>query len=601
VHPTPHPSDESAVSDPRGDDLAARAGASWRALARTGWPLVLACAISCSGIEGDVDLAPLVRTANHPDGDLRDSDVMGPIVPYVEDRDTEFYGVRPLFTVEDRPFDESLAGREKVISFIAPFGKYHSNPRTTQFRFSPLLWSTSTSTAKGVEDYDFVLFPILWFGSTTVPEDVRGVGERDDSYFAAFPLIGQINSFLAYDRIQFVGWPLFQRLYKRVFEQEGEEAFTSIALLIGWTTGWPRGGSWHVIPFYSQSKWVYPPYQAPSYPEGADPSQPLPRYDKRMYLPPFIHVWDDDLDRGAGKETKLLAVWPFFKHEWSYDHEFWTILWPFFRVNKEWPYLRDAHQAKMGTALSATEAQTDERTNVLYDVFTQAVYRYVRTEEYWRQRILLFLWAEYHSLPEERRNTRLDSIAFFQPIGFWKRDAWEDEGDGHRYHDRSYYVLVPFFHSLYRYWLDEEWNETGRVDRFVKLWPLVSYENNADGSANVHVFTLLPLRVERFVKDFNDAWLPFVNLYGYERTSDAEGGRVLHTALFRLVKWYRDANEDSLSVPILYTGRTLRSESGTQYTRRVLFGLFGLEGEDAPDGTAISKTLRLFWIPIPLS
>lgn len=558
---------------------------------------------SLDGLERDVDLAPFVRNLEHPSNGSRDADFMGPIVPVTDSfnaPDVHFYGVRPFFTVEDRPWDESLEGREKVVSFIAPFGKYHTNPRTTQFRFSPLLWSTTTRTAPGHEDYDFILFPILWFGNTKIDESVRGVGERDDSYFGLFPLVGQINSFLAYDRIQFLGWPILQRLYKRVFREEPEESFTSVALFVGWTEGVPRGGSWHALPFYSQSLWTYPPHRAPKYPPGSDPGQPLPLYDKRIYLWPFIHQYEMDLDRGPGKETHLLAIWPFFKHEWSYDHEFWTILWPFFRINKEYPYLRDAHRMKQGKELTEDEAKAEPNTNVLYDVMTQAVYRYVRTEEYWRQRILLLLWAEYHTLPLDKKNSRIDSIAILQPIGFWKRDAWERESDEYAYHDRSYYVLVPFHTTLNRYYLDKDGNENGKVDYFTKIWPLFTYENNADGSAEFHTFTLLPLRVERFVKDFNDAWLPFVNLYGYKRKPDAEGGAEQHTALFTLVKWYHDAKESTLSIPAIYTGRTLQGEQSTQYTHRFLFGMFGVEGEDAQDGTTKSKTLRLFWIPIPL-
>lgn len=579
------------------------------------------CFAACSSIENDLDLSPFVRNLEHPHSRFEDGDFLGPIVPFVEERGLRFYGVRPFFTVENRAWAESSgADRETVVSFIAPFGKYHSNPRTTQWRFSPLLWSTSTTTAPGHEDYDFIFFPILWFGSSTIDDSIRGIGERDDTYFALFPLAGRINTFLGYDRIEFLGWPILQRLYKRVFREEPEESLTSVILFIGWTQGVPRGGSWHALPFYSQSLWTYPPNQAPYYPPGADPNEPLPRYRKYIYGWPFVHWQENDLDRGPGKETFLFAVWPFFKHEWSYDHEFWTILWPFFRVNKEWPYMRESHRAKKasekageddhaaferGLAMSEEEAKSDENTNVLYDVMTQAVYRYVRTGEYWRQRILLLLWAEYHTLPETKKDSRIDSWAVFQPIGFWKRDAWEREYgmDGKTllaYHDRSYYLLAPFYMTLNRYYLDEAGEETGKVDYFTKLWPLFSYEKNADGSADIHSFSLLPLRVERFVKDFNDAWLPFVNLYRYRRFADRDGGGEQHSALFTLVKWYRDDHENTVSIPAIYTGRTLNIDGTRHYTHRFLFGMFGVEGEESLDGAPKRRAMRLFWIPVPL-
>ncbi len=640
---------------------------------RTNRSLASACVLvssvlaGCSStIEGDLDLSPLARNLAHPGAQLRDTDILGPIIPDVETPSLHFYGVRPFFTAENRDWAEGKAGeRETVVSYIAPFGKYHSNPRTTQLRFVPLFWSTHTQTAPGHDDYDFQLSIFVWYGSTHIDDSIRGIGERDDHYFALFPLAGRIDSFIGYDHIDFLGWPILQRLTKRVFREEPEEEFNSIALLFGWTTGVPRGGSWHIIPLYAQSLWTYPPHQAPYYAPDVDPNEPLPSYDKRMYLWPFIHIYHMDMDRGPNRDTHLVAVWPFYKREWSYDHEYETYLWPFYRVHREYPWMRQSYKDKIAKdrsditfdnlmldapiegketangedarkrataeadkkadeayakeqAVTEDGAHDSEHTNILRDIGTQLIYRYIRTQDYWRQRILLLLWAEYHTLPETKTDDRIDSLAILQPILFWKRDAWwaetanspdpsvktwTDEKERwpvKRYHDKSYYVLVPFFMNFDRYYLDAKGNETGKVDYFTKLWPLFSFEQNADGSADSHIFSLLPLRVERFVKDFNDAWLPFVNLYGYKRKSDAEGGGTQHTALFTLVKWYHDATENTVSIPVLYTGRTLRDDTSSHYTHRFLFGLFGIEGEDALDGTPKSKTMRLFWIPIPL-
>ncbi|MCP5120218.1 MAG: hypothetical protein GY953_56195, partial [bacterium] len=199
----------------------------------------------------------------------------GPFVSHVTDGRTTQYGIRPLFMTQTRPYrDQGTEANETVTSFIAPFGKYHSNPRTTQLRFWPLFWYTRERTGVGGIDTDFLLFPLLMTGSSTPPVGALAAGERPESYFALFPLVGQVNSFVGYDKFQFLGWPLLQRLTKRVYDEE--ESFWSLALLFGWITGAPRGGSWHALPLYSQSVWTYPPHRAPHYPEGADPAQPLP-------------------------------------------------------------------------------------------------------------------------------------------------------------------------------------------------------------------------------------------------------------------------------------------------------------------------------------
>ena len=110
----------------------------------------------------------------------------------------------------------------------------------------------------------------------------------------------------------------------------------------------------------------------------------------------------------------------------------------------------------------------------------------------------------------------------------------------------------------------------------------------------------LPLRLDKYVKDFNDSWGVFLNLYRYESAPKALGGATRHTVFMNLVKAYFDDKESSLSIPLLFTTRTVKENGVTRYSRRFLAGLFGWEGEDGPDG-ASSSAIRLFWIRIKLS
>lgn len=577
--------------------------------------------VACSGIEHDIDLAPIFRTADHQRpgaegedaGRLNETDIFGPIVPFVQsirengsdEQDVTLTGVRPLFTMEERAWAEG-EGRERVVSFLAPFGKFHTNPRTTQVRFVPLFWYTVEKTGDGHEDRDFIIFPVFWLGKSNPPEEARGAGETDELHIALFPLIGQLSEVLGYQKMQFLAWPILQRLYKRTYWDDddpnyAEEALTSIALLLGWTTGFPRGGSWHALPFYLKSVWNYPPYKAPRYPEGADPSKPLPYYDKRSYLWPFIHYQKLNLDRGPGNETTLFSIWPFFKHEQGIDRDFRTYGWPFIRYNREYPLMRESAAAMAGLDWPVPEevAKAPENTNVLIDFMTQAIFRYEKTTDYWKRRILLLLWAEHHSRPEtpQPNSGRIDSTAILQPIGYWNRLVQERTENG-GYDERAIWLLTPFFQTHGRSYVDRDGNQNGQTDRFTRLWPLISYERKADGSRDIFAFPLLPLRLERFVKEFLDSWGPFVNLYRYQRMPDRLGGAERHTALFTLVKAYRDKYESSLSIPLLYTSRTVQEGGVQKFSRRVLAGMFGYEGEDGTEGS--SRTLRLFWLPLDL-
>jgi len=554
---------------------------------------------ACSSIEDDLDVSPLLRVQKHPEAEFTDTDAAGPIFTHVETEDRSQFGIRPIFMTEERPWAAG-EGRERVTTFLAPWGKYHSNPRTTQFRLNPLIWYTKERTGEGGLDKDFLLFPILMFGMSRPPPHALAAGERPGTYLAIFPLAGQVNSFLGWDKWQFLGWPLFQRLTKRVFDEE--EVFTTIALLAGWATGWPRGGSWHILPFFSKSQWIYPPHRAPKYPPGADPSQPLPRYDKRIYLWPFVHHQLLNQDLGEGKGTELFAIWPFFKHEKGYDHDFWTFLWPFFRWNEEYPRMREANLAKDEIVPGSVDPMSPENTNVLIDVMTQLIFRYEKTMDYVRHRFLWFVYADYKSLPEDVRvrdtRDRVESMAILQPIGFWKRMVEKLDTNG-GYRDDSIWMLTPVFQTHKRSYLDAAGTEDGRTDHFTKLWPLFSYEWNASGSRNVHFPSILPLRGDRWTKDFLDSWGVFFNLYRYERTSNAQGGYTRHTALMNFVKVYEDAKESSLSIPLLFTSRTVEEQGVTKWSRRFLMGMFGWEGEEAPGGES-STRIRLFFLPVEL-
>lgn len=587
--------------------------------------LLLTVASCSSVVEDDFDLSPFARWESRTDSDIEEGEILGPLAPYESRGDGEVkeYGLRPFFYTTERPWRErGLDERQKSVSILAPFAKYHTNPRTTQFRFWPLFWWTEEQHVTGGKDFDWVFFPFLFYGSTEPSQLEKDKGlERDNEYFGFFPLVGQINNFILFDKFQFLLWPLMQRVSKKVYDEN--ETFTTILLFFGWSDGAPRGGSWRAFPVGYHAVWEYPPYRAPAYPPGADPSKPLKRYDKRGWLWPFVHIHDLYLDRGIGQEAKLVSVWPFFKKQAAFDHEFWTILWPFFRYNREYPELRQRIRAVEREAASRGELpqapetfhQLQERgedpgiENVHIDFLSQVIYRYQKQQEvveppfedyeggFWRQRIGLVLFAEYHTLPLDRP-VRVDSVSVLQPIGFFRR-VIHDQNKVRGKRETQYAALVPVFFSEGVEWFDAQGVDTGRRDRFTKVWPLFSWEWNGDGSRNIQAFTLLPLRLEKYVKDFNDAWGFLWNLYEYRRAPDADGGYTRHAALFRLYGAYFSDAETSVRVPLLFNWRTFYKEGEpTTWSRRFLGGMFGWKREEERDG--VEDSLVLFWFPVKI-
>jgi hypothetical protein len=292
------------------------------------------------------------------------------------------------------PFWRRVAtSTETRTQVIDPLFATRTTNGESSFRFLALSWAKSHSSGNETGDFDFMFFPLFWYGSGPRPEE---------NYFAFFPLFGTMKSFVGFAEASFFLFPLWYTVKKEI---TSPETFYSVTPLVGWVDGGPRDGSWHLLPLAGH--WKY---------EG--------KYDKWSVLWPIVHWQRNELDTDA--PTRDVTVWPLFGVETGKRMTYLTFLWPFFRFRRQHVTERDA--------AGLPHEEVYFRDDFLWPI-------YLREHDKGFDRLRFFpLYARYHS-------AELTSQVWAMPL-FWLREAREKEWT------KRTFDFVPFVHSETREWQD---------------------------------------------------------------------------------------------------------------------------------------------------
>lgn len=457
---------------------------SVRSCASTSAAALLLAASSLHGCAGsDVDANPVYVGRVHEDARGESSRVLslGPLWDDAKGPDFRETALHPLWRRVETP-------HETRWQFLEPIFAGRTTNDESSSRFLAFGWSRHHRSESTRSDYDFMLFPLLWFGN--------GPDSRE-RYFALFPLGGVIESFAGFAQAGFVLFPLYYWVTKDV---SAPETFHNVTPLIGWVNGGPRDGSWHVLPLGAHWQW-----------EG--------KYEKWSFLWPIFHWQRNRLD--TTDPSTEFAVWPLFGLERSERMFFLSFLWPFFRWRTE-------------TVESWDEANVRSETVYWHKDAFWPLWRSERTRDYDYLRLFPF-FARYRS-PE------LDSDAWAIPF-LWLREAREKEWT------KSTFDFVPLVHWERKRWNPPAGGGATRADDSAfKLWPLFGVRDEA-GAHDVKAPVLLPLDIERYAGDFEANWGPLWELWHTHREAD---GSTRGNALLRLVDWESRGGRSRFSIPLLY-------------------------------------------------
>ncbi len=485
-----------------------------------------------------ISVLVLLYPAVIPSGALHAQDTRGYEwfwVFYEKDHD------KRISTVVYRPFfmRNAYASGKTFEASLMPlvywkYGSAHGSEWKSLFGFVD---SVDYRHGNGVQDYDFGIFPLLFYGNST---DVR------DRYFMLLPFGGTVKGKLAQEHITawvFPGFLLFF-LYPPglnlttlavlaaslipVWVDYGAKDYTAWGIL------WPliqRGTSpsrddFRILPFYAHNykKDVYDNYSF-------------------LMLANFQNVYlKNDVQR-------TVFILPFYGRRWNESGVAGssTLLWPFF----SWGFNRKAGDFELNFPWPLVMIQDCKNPYIYKRIYFPFYGNYI-----YEKKETFFITPLYFSMKDTTR--ALTAEYYFNALIVW-------------YFKREYHGKPDAYY--------------GKSWRYFKVWPLLQYEHDDRGNSNFNMLSLLPFRDP---DGYEMLYQPLWTLFEYRTLA---GGEKRMGIALRL--YYQAWSGDFFyaKIPFLFT---YREDKDVLTKISFLFSMFGY----SRDGRG--SRLRLFWIPISL-
>jgi hypothetical protein len=263
-----------------------------RRLRRASWLALLAqlFAWGCAGPASEQHVAPLYTHISLPGGGVEHEALAGSVLARRSEVDgpLDVWGVRPLFL--HYPDREERSRTQ----FLYPFGR----------------------VVRGGGEFNWWLLPIADYRREVTPEGRKwtllalpGVylaefpdGRQTQAWF---PVAGQIEELMTWDRLDFVLWPIWMRT-----EVQGRTTHHILFPFFSWTEA-PDGGGWRAWPLLGHN-WVDD------------------RYDRWFFLWPFFALRRENLKSNPRYHRTEWAVWPLYGKVRQGTYQSTSVLWPFF-------------------------------------------------------------------------------------------------------------------------------------------------------------------------------------------------------------------------------------------------------------------------------
>ncbi len=246
---------------------------------------------SCASPSGDIALAPLVSHVSRAGGG-REVEALAGAVRLRRETPTSPIGEWAL-----RPLVSRVTTSEGALThFLVPFGRDRRSAEDTSSRLIPLYWYLRSTDDEGARSWRFFCLPGIYANHLAT-------GQRS---FAWFPFGGHIESFLSWDAIDFVLFPLFAHT-RRV----DRHTWHVLWPFLGYGENFAGGHSLRIFPLYSES--IRP---------GSS--------ERRSVLWPIFYHARDGLDRPPEERTSRWSFLPLIGRMRRGSYSATTVLWPFF-------------------------------------------------------------------------------------------------------------------------------------------------------------------------------------------------------------------------------------------------------------------------------
>lgn len=446
---------------------------------------------------------------------------------FIASRDTDLRGSRRLRMLGPF-FERKTADNGATLTAVRPFFNARNNPQEDR-SISEYLWPVGIVKRHHKEVYWRVLTAFGIDFDNTDPDSrwqlrvfpilFAGRDSKGAGYFAIFPIGGKINEFLGMDRIKFVLFPLYASSSRGRLK-----AHDILWPLISWTKG-PGIWRYRIAPFYGKSV------------NGDD-------WTKRFVLWP---LWSSARYNYPDSNGYGFILFPLFGFTKLSDQIGWSFLPPVFsfshsrkhkELNSPWPFVQ--------------YASGSYEKLWLWPLWGTAAAEHGRTS--------FALWPVVSWSKTDRRGYVLRRLSVVPLIWYETKSA-----------------SSPVSSSSRRI-MSEPGPRREVIDRYFKLWPLMSYCREGEAAH----FRMLDLWPTKRLDPVERNMAPFWTLYSHERVGDTREDELLW-GLFRYRRNGKGLRKLSL-FPLISTDRSIDRREWS-----FLLGLAGYKRE------GLRKTYRLLY------
>jgi hypothetical protein len=474
-----------------------------------------------------INLGPLLNIERDSKSHAQEMNAVGPFITSRRSDEATEFGFRPFFY--------SINNREKNSSefdILYPIATYDRRDDNWRFQFLVyLLYLESEKTKNGFNEKEFNLFPFIFS---------KRAESKENSYFACFPIFGNMKYKFYKDQIIFFLFPLFLQT------RNGEEVNTSLL----WPFfGYYKGGGQSGFRFW-----------------------PLFGYRKREEkLDEKFVLWPIFISRNKtfyDEERKTFAIFPFYTSFETPDLTNKTYFWPFFnyledkkkgfrQLSVPWPLIGFTRGTREGNRFFPFYAHfLGERGGGRVVPFYSEDNK-ESSEKGYQDNDGFILWPFYRyssvTLEDYRRDSK--SILFF----------------------------------LYKDIKDEPTIEGGTSGRRIDSWPLFSYRRDNEGNRSFQFISLLePLvfGVDGLERNYSPLW----RFFEWKKYSD---GRTVTSFLWNTFRTESSKKTTKVSLqPIIpiFSYTRVAGESKTHF----FGGLLGYQR------IGTKRKLKFLFIPITI-
>ncbi|MEM7008879.1 MAG: hypothetical protein AAF462_07055 [Thermodesulfobacteriota bacterium] len=402
-------------------------------------------------------------------------DALGPLISYDKEGNEEGYGFRPLF-YNHKDYRKDRGS----LDVVYPLFTYRTFKDDTKMQvLMYIFYYKSTLEDSGFREKEFTLFPILYGRKAENP---------DRSFFAFFPLFGNMKHKFGKDEINFFLFPLFL--------QTKNNGVTNSNLL------WPFIGAYSGNGVEGGRLW-------PVY--GIKTAEDNSVYDQFALWPIYMKREKEFY----GARIKSLAVLPFYYGLDMPGRKQRTYGWPFFtyieNTNKDfrrwdmpWPLVTFSRgSVNTNRIFPLFSVKKEEDFEAGYAVWPVYSWRSHKLDDYEikRRAFMFFLYKDVQNIPRTERGR--DSRA----INVWPLFTYRRTTDG-----KSYFNFISPLETFLQ-------DNAPRERNWAPLWTIFRWDRDEEGN-EVSSFLWNTFRTESTKKGVKVELRPIIPVISYENTDE---------------------------------------------------------------------------------